>query len=983
MSVERNILTILGLLTLCLIPVFMTVGYAQSAFSYTLSDENGLPSNEVYQIVQDNQGYLWIGCDAGLYRYDGNTFTSYKNALQNGRSISNLVFDAKGFLWCRNFSGQLFRVVDDSLHLIVDDSKSANKFQICFTDQPGYWRIDNQTISQHDEKGKALYNFQWNLGKDLIGNGTDMLYHAGKLWIEVAAKGLYCFDIKSKKLSFVAPTALGISYQNQRLFVNNGQLFLMRSESAPSVNNYLYLINPEDLSVLMFYDFYNPHQIRNYHFSEDSKNRLWIGSSFGAICIPNVFLFTAPERICFIDHKISSVLEDNEGNFWFTDLQKGLHFIPSLDIQTLDDQVDIENRGEITTLKSIDANTLVIGHYDGSVGFFNPTTKKCTYPDEINKHKGIAVKDIQYKNGLVYISRGHLLIYDLKKNTSFIPQDFGNARGIVLHQNHLFAVHPENVTQTDLSSLQNGQHIRVKQAINRGGRAILLEPKTDHLYVALADGLHIKNVDKFEILKFENAVIHASVLTAGKDAIYAGTQNQGVLEIKNGKVIRRFIYASELSDITIRALFASGNFLWVCTNSDFLRVNLTTGKWHKYSRNIGINPKDVSAISKNGEFLYIGSKKRLLQIPIDFDPVNWKRPHLLLEKVAIDNKKLNRTSSELPYDFSNLRFDFSAVSYRSKKDLRYEYRLVGFDTSWTSISYENPTVTFSSLPAGNYRFEVRALNESDLPGNTARYSFQVLAPIWQKGWFYFVVSIASLLVMASIFQARIRTIRRRNEIEKKLVNSQLSALKAQMNPHFMYNALNSIQALILKQDIRNSNLYLSKFSNLMRKVLDASGREQITLKEETDILHLYLDLEKLRFGEEFNFSILVDSAIDPEAITLPSMILQPYVENALKHGLLHKKGQKILTLNFNQLNDHLVCTIRDNGVGRERSAEIKARFAAGHKSFATEATEKRVELLNTYVKDKYQVVIIDLEENETAIGTEVRIKIPLNFHSES
>jgi ligand-binding sensor domain-containing protein len=140
MSVERNILTILGLLTLCLIPVFMTVGYAQSAFSYTLSDENGLPSNEVYQIVQDKQGYLWIGCDAGLYRYDGNTFTSYKNALQNGRSISNLVFDAKGFLWCRNFSGQLFRVVDDSLHLIVDDSKSANKFQICFTDQPGYWR---------------------------------------------------------------------------------------------------------------------------------------------------------------------------------------------------------------------------------------------------------------------------------------------------------------------------------------------------------------------------------------------------------------------------------------------------------------------------------------------------------------------------------------------------------------------------------------------------------------------------------------------------------------------------------------------------------------------------------------------------------------------------------------------------------------------------------------------------------------------------
>jgi LytS/YehU family sensor histidine kinase len=199
----------------------------------------------------------------------------------------------------------------------------------------------------------------------------------------------------------------------------------------------------------------------------------------------------------------------------------------------------------------------------------------------------------------------------------------------------------------------------------------------------------------------------------------------------------------------------------------------------------------------------------------------------------------------------------------------------------------------------------------------------------------------------------------------------------------MYNALNSIQALILNRDIENSNMYLSKFSNLMRKVLDASGKETINLHEEIEILQLYLDLEKLRFGDDLNFSIHINPEMDTYAIHLPAMLLQPYVENALKHGLLHKKGQKQLRISFAKKNQHLLCEITDNGVGRAKSDEIQRRRSKAHHSFATSANEKRLELLNTYGNMRYQVEIIDLYEGTEARGTTVRIEIPLTDDLES
>jgi hypothetical protein len=575
------------------------------------------------------------------------------------------------------------------------------------------------------------------------------------------------------------------------------------------------------------------------------------------------------------------------------------------------------------------------------------------------------------------------MIYDLKTEKCIIPTHFGNALGLILQENGFISIHPEQVVKVDLKDIRHDTKLTAHIIVDRGGKAIQHDKSGDCIYLALNDGLYLLRNKKMTELKWNGEPIFAAAMTALNNKVYVGTKNQGVLELENDVIKRQLKFLNTIENITVRALYVKGQQLWGCTNSDFFRIDLTNGKMEQYSRNLGINAKDVNSICSIGDVIFLGAKKHLHSLPMELHPTNSHKPKIFFTKISCNNGETLSENMELPYDFSNLQFDFTAFSYRSRKNLTYKYRLKGFNNDWVSTTFDNPNVVYSSLPWGNYKFEVMAVNESGLAGNVISYTFSVTPPVWQRGWFYIIATICSVVIMYLFFQRSIQTMRKRNEIEKKLINSQLSALKAQMNPHFMYNALNSIQSLILKQDIKNSNLYLSKFSNLMRKVLDASGKESISLQEETSILMLYLDLEKLRFGEDFNYSLHLSDQIDPYAVHIPSMILQPFVENALKHGLLHKKGEKKLNLDFELVDQQVICTIQDNGIGRVRSKEIQNRASSSHRSFAIAATEKRVELLNAFAQGKYQVEVLDMYENDLASGTKVTIKIPLHADSEN
>ena len=217
------------------------------------------------------------------------------------------------------------------------------------------------------------------------------------------------------------------------------------------------------------------------------------------------------------------------------------------------------------------------------------------------------------------------------------------------------------------------------------------------------------------------------------------------------------------------------------------------------------------------------------------------------------------------------------------------------------------------------------------------------------------------------------------ELSKELVFSQLENLRSQMNPHFIFNALNSIQDYIILNEGKMARAYLVKFSSLMRKYLDHSQKNEVTLAEEIDALNLYLELEKDRFEGNFSYDIDIHPSLDLSNTTLPSLLIQPYVENALKHGLMHRKDDKVLLLKFyeDETSSNLMCIIEDNGIGRDASYKINKDRYKNHKSFASKANQKRIDLLNQARNSKLDLQIEDLHIGGIPNGTRITLKIPL------
>ena len=199
-----------------------------------------------------------------------------------------------------------------------------------------------------------------------------------------------------------------------------------------------------------------------------------------------------------------------------------------------------------------------------------------------------------------------------------------------------------------------------------------------------------------------------------------------------------------------------------------------------------------------------------------------------------------------------------------------------------------------------------------------------------------------------------------------------------MNPHFMFNTLNSLQDLMLKQDFKNTNYYLSKYASLLRMILTNSEKNEITIEEEISMLDAYLKLEKLRFGDDFSYEIECLEDLFQENYNIPPMIIQPFVENAIKHGLLHQIGGKVLKITFRQTKSNIICIIEDNGIGRKMSSIINQRQGKSYQSFSTNATDQRIKLMTEFHKKDYTVQIIDLEKEDKALGTKVIVSFAIN-----
>ena len=331
---------------------------------------------------------------------------------------------------------------------------------------------------------------------------------------------------------------------------------------------------------------------------------------------------------------------------------------------------------------------------------------------------------------------------------------------------------------------------------------------------------------------------------------------------------------------------------------------------------------------------------------------------------------------------NHLGFEFIAINLPNPEGVNYIWKLEGLDKKWSPLS-KNRSVTYSSLAPGKYIFKVRAINEDGVETKEVKsVSFTILPPFWKTWWFITLMTGIGIGIISFIFYLRVARIKQKSdvlrkelEMEKNALELEQKALRLQMNPHFIFNALNSIQALIVQKDEKTARLYLAKFSRLMRMILDNSRQGMIPLQAEINTLENYLAIEQFCSDDKFEYSIICNEDIQKDEILLPPMMIQPFVENAVIHGLRHleKKGKVIVE--FSLESKLLTCTITDNGIGREKATEIRAQNEQHHKSTALVVTQERLDILNKNSAVR-PLEIIDLkDEMGEADGTRVIIRI--------
>uniref|UniRef100_UPI002637361B sensor histidine kinase n=1 Tax=Flavobacterium sp. TaxID=239 RepID=UPI002637361B len=455
--------------------------------------------------------------------------------------------------------------------------------------------------------------------------------------------------------------------------------------------------------------------------------------------------------------------------------------------------------------------------------------------------------------------------------------------------------------------------------------------------------------------------------------------NDGILEYKNNQFTANFDTSNGLKSNIIQEIKSDGDNLWIVTDKGIQILNSNTHKLKLSLTNIG----NIKGIVINDKTAFFATQQRFFEINKTVLPKEYHLKEIYIKSVAINEKDtLVKRNYILSYDKNRIKFTFHINGFYPNDELSYEYRLLGLNDNWITLDKNVDFVNFNSLPSNDYIFEIRAKSNSENKYVSTQINFKIRKPYWESWWFISALILLSFGLLTLFYRNKLKVKEKEKELalknakfENELAILKLENLKSQMNPHFIFNALNSIQEYIILNQRNLASSYLAKFADLIRAYLDHSSKGYVSLREEIECLDTYLQLEKLRFEDKFSYTI--NSHGSNEDIKIPTMLIQPYVENAIKHGLLHKKENRNLMVDFELLKEEKVlkCIILDDGIGREKASKLRS---AQHKSFATEATQHRLDLLNFGKERKIGTTIEDLmNENKEAIGTKVTLLIPI------
>ena len=971
----------------CLILVITSVKAQNYAFKHYDAND-GLPSSDVFHAIQDSKGYIWFATDNGVSRFNGYEFTNYDISDGLVKNTTLEIFeDYKGRIWFISIRGKLSYYENGKI--------SQYKYNDLFEEELKAKPVPLKSAFYVDSTDNVYLGIE--------GFGTLKVSDSGK--IEHLAIGEKK-QTKKSKLIEMPNNKLLVSYYSQRIddtllyIKNNIPIPITLHDFPKKYLKHWFAAKITDGEIItscnkVLYHIKNYIDVKRFTFpfkihwqSTDINQNIWIcGAGNGA------WRFNTKKNIADIklleDYSVSSVLQDNKNGLWFTTLHNGVFYLPSFNISYFDTTNGLIKNNINAIGKHKDS--LWIGYHSNNISLmtgkginsirlsnFKPLEVTKIFYDTINKQTVVGSSKYLYfiKSGKITEIKNNYFKRNPKLVNPFIVKDIisDNKGGYWICGGNGFYHWVKGHTVFDSKINKN---FRLRSG------AVFLD-KDNTLYLGTIKGLWKFKNNYLQNLGRVNNLYKLRVLdiTKYKGKIIIGTKGGGLLVIHEDSV-SQFTKKNGLSSNTITSMDVSSGFLWVGTKNGLDRISFAFKNKHnnikvsKFTKAHGLLTNEIRFVKAIDSNLFIGTNDGLIKFNIKSIKKDTLEVPLYYKNVVINNQEVPiQKSYELEHTKNNIQINFEGISFKNSNNILYRYKMEGLDNEWNYT--KNRELRFSFLPPGNYRLLISAMNHDEVWNeHPVSMEFIINKPFWQR-WPYIIAAVFLFFILSYIiFRYRMEVVKKNSILELERKKYVKQALVNQMNPHFIFNALNSINNYILTNNKNKASKYLTKFSGLIRLFLENSDKEYISIAEEINASKLYLEIESNRLKNGLEFEIVTDKEIDQFKTKVPSLIIQPFLENAIWHGIQPLSSKGRITLNISKNSLSLQISIIDNGIGRKAALKLNSENQFKKHSMGIEIIQKRLAILEQLYKEKVSIEYIDLYKDEKIAGTQVIIKLPL------
>lgn len=1006
--------------------------------------KQGLSQVVVTDIVSDARGFIWLATFDGLNRFDGRNVKVFRHSPEDSTSIPSakihkMTSDDKEHLLMVTNNG--FSIFNTRTNKVIPNNVFKNQkplWGVKSNEEGKIWIY-------FKDKGFSLFNTSSGKVEEVKAQGflkgkndiADILIVKNILYVLTVQGDIIEFNVKSNQYSYYSTNIEGAVFSCINLD-KQGNILI----GSPSHDMMVFDTKTKAFTRSSICDLNNKLLSVNSIFYDSSKNVLWLSTYGQGVFIYNyanatieqykkgdkqlsiasnyaLNLYGDSHGIVYIGYDgsgvdvvdpyvrkfvpitkededetktlkfVRKIVEDNQGNLLIGTAGSGLiEYAPSngnIKFYTFDANNNFSEKYIIELAKV--NNQLFLGFNGSGVGVLDINTLKPLYTIDVG------TKENQISDGTIW---------------SFL-YDGSSTLWIGTRENGLNAL--------DLNTKKVKQFTKEIYPFFEGnGVRCLFRDKNKNLLVGTEKGiLFIENKTQKLIQVFpkntsQNLGSLKSIKCLHQDKkgrIWAGTDGAGIAIFSpDFKLLRTFSTSDYLNNNVVYSLLPQNDStIWISSNAGLTSIIFNEDVILNKQKPVVRNYDEINGLQSNefntGAYLQLSDGRFAFG---GLNGINLFNPNDIKEtplspKVYIQEFKVFENPIDLDQDvtfleqvklkhFENsISFSFSTLGSALPGKTTYQYRLLGYDKDWITTT-DRTYVSYTNLPYGDYEFQVKATNyDGRWSQDPTILKVSIATPFYKTWWFISLVLLSVGSIIYAWYRNKMNQIKEKEAIRlqytKELSEVEMKALRAQINPHFLFNSLNSINNFILRNDNKNASKYLVKFSQLVRNILNNSSSNFINLSEELSTIELYMIIEGMRFSNQFSYLIEIDPEVNANNVNIPSLLLQPYVENAIWHGLLHKDGDKNIIISVKRKGREFVSiTIEDNGVGRKMAAEIEG--PKQHKSFGMQIGENRIRLMNNGMDLSSSLQVVDLfDEHGNSKGTRIEIEIPYKLHQES